>query len=452
MLYRKAYQQLKHWREHSQGKTALLVEGARRVGKSTLVRQFCEQEYKSFIFIDFNQVDHAFIDLFEQNFSNLDALFATLSFYFNTELIERQSCIVFDEVQMYPRARTLIKYLVEDGRYDFIETGSLISIHKNTKDIVIPSEEESIRLNPLDFEEFLMALGEERYLDLMKDYFAKLKPLPEVFHKDLMYKFREYMMVGGMPQAVQAYVKSKDFYEVDRIHRGILKLYQEDIVKHTNQFEDKVRLIYETIPTALSHGDKQFHPSKVKENYRAQSLEGALFWLSDAHLVLPCFNSTDPVGSLRMSLDYARYKLYYADTGLFLSQLLLDNEDNPHEMFVDVLKGKLSMNNGALVENIIAQTLVAQGHQLYFNRSYDSGLKKSFELDFIIRRPFKDAHNRMRISAIEVKSAKQFRTASLNRFMKRYEKEVGFAYVISPNNLSRDGKFVYVPLYLAHLL
>ena len=384
-LRRKIYTELLKWKEEEAGRTALLIDGARRVGKSYIVENFAKQEYKSYIIIDFNRVNQEVTELFENYLNDLDLFFMYLSNYYNVKLYERDTLIIFDEVQLFPRARAAIKYLVADGRYDYIETGSLMSIKKNVKDIVIPSEERHLRMYPLDFEEFLWALDNESLMDFIKVFFEKKKPLGAALHRKAMDYFRQYMIVGGMPQAVERYVETKDFERVDRVKRDILELYRADIVKHAQGYEMKVEQIFDDIPAQLQKHDKKFKLSSLKKEARFRDYEDAIFWLSDAMIVNVCYNSTAPNIGLKLNMDRVTMKCYMADTGLLISHAFDENGIVSEEIYKKLLFDKLEVNKGMIMENIVAQMLVASGHKLYFynNPSRDDASLR-MEIDFLI--------------------------------------------------------------------
>ena len=401
-MKRKIYKELLKWKEEESGRTALLIDGARRVGKSYIVENFAKQEYKNYIIIDFNRVNKEVTDLFENYLNDLDLFFMYLSNYYNVKLYERDTLIIFDEVQLFPRARAAIKYLVADGRYDYIETGSLMSIKKNVKDIVIPSEERHIQMYPLDFEEFLLALGNDTLMDFIKVCFEKRKPLGAALHRKAMDYFRQYMIVGGMPQAVEMYVQTRDFERVDRVKRDILELYRADIVKHAQGYEMKVEQIFEDIPSQLQKHDKKFKLSSLKKEARFREYEDAIFWLSDAMIVNVCYNSTAPNIGLKLNMDRVTMKCYMADTGLLISHAFDENGIVSEEIYRKLLFDKLEVNKGMIVENIVAQMLVASGHKLYFyyNPSRDDASLR-MEIDFLIAKSkITSRHN---ISPIEVK-------------------------------------------------
>ena len=450
-MRRKIYTELLKWKEEEAGRTALLIDGARRVGKSYIVENFAKQEYKSYIIIDFNRVNQEVTELFENYLNDLDLFFMYLSNYYNVKLYERDTLIIFDEVQLFPRARAAIKYLVADGRYDYIETGSLMSIKKNVKDIVIPSEERHLRMYPLDFEEFLWALDNESLMDFIKVFFEKKKPLGAALHRKAMDYFRQYMIVGGMPQAVERYVETKDFERVDRVKRDILELYRADIVKHAQGYEMKVEQIFDDIPAQLQKHDKKFKLSSLKKEARFRDYEDAIFWLSDAMIVNVCYNSTAPNIGLKLNMDRMTLKCYMADTGLLISHAFDENGIVSEELYKKLLFDKLEVNKGMIVENIVAQMLVASGHKLYFynNPSRDDASLR-MEIDFLIAKSkITSKHN---ISPIEVKSGGKYTLTSLKKCREKYTEQLDTLYVLHKNDLKVEEGIVYLPLYMTPLL
>ena len=449
-MKRKIYEKLLEWKENSNGKTALLIDGARRVGKSYIVEKFAQENYKSYIIIDFNKVSNDVKDLFQYYLNDMDNLFLYLSNYFNVTLYPHESLIVFDEVQLYPRARSAIKYLVEDGRYDYIETGSLMSIKKNVKDILIPSEEQHIEMHPMDFEEFLWAVGNDTLMDLIKKCYEEKKPLGQAMHRKAMDYFRQYMIVGGMPQAVQEYVDTKDFKKVDQIKRNILNLYRQDIGKHAQEYSLKVESIFDEIPAQLQKHEKNFKLASISKEARFRDYEDAMFWLKDAMIINPCYNSTEPSIGLKLNTDFMTLKCYMADTGLLISHSFDENGILTEEIYKKILFDKLEFNEGMLMENMVAQMLVASGHKLYFysNSSREDALSR-MEIDFLIAKS--KISNRHNISPIEVKSGKNYTLTSLRKFIKKYNEQLYIPYVLHTGDLKEEG-IIYLPLYMTSLL
>ena len=453
MFRRKAYDKLLQWKRESQGARAVLIEGARRVGKSTLVEEFARQEYAASLVIDFSTVSDEVKGLFVQYRDDIDSFFMYLQAYMGASLPRRESAVVFDEVQRFPPAREFVKQLVADGRYDYIETGSLISIRLNVKDIVIPSEERAIRLNPLDFEEFLWASGEEGLAAVVRASYDALKPLPEALHRKAERLFREYMLVGGMPQAVEAYLAERDFGEVDRVKRDILALYRNDIEKFGASDATRIKRVFSTLSGQLARHDRKFRLSSLDKSARSREYADAFFWLSDACISCTCYGVGDPAVGLSSTMDEGSFKCYMADTGLLVAQLFADSEQTPHEVYRDILLGKLETNEGMFAENAVAQQFVAAGRQLFFySRRDDAASENTMEVDFLISKGYDNAAGRMRVSPVEVKSTKRYSTRSLEKFKAKFGGRVGTQYVLHPKPMSDEGDLVRLPLYMAHLL
>lgn len=453
MFTRKAYEDLLKWKKECHGKNALLIEGARRVGKTTLAKEFAEREYKSNLFIDFSQASQDLKNIFLNYRTDIDSFFMYLQAFTGVNLLKHESIIVFDEVQCFPPAREFIKQLVNDGRYDYIETGSLISLQKNVKDILIPSEERLISLEPLNFEEFLLAVGEEQLCDVINKAYEKKAPLPDFLHKKCEHLHREHMMVGGMPQAIQTYIDTKNFGKVDKIKRDILNLYSKDIEKFGGRDTLRIRRVFSTLPSQLARHDKKFKLSALDKNARSRNYADAFFWLDDAQISMSCKSVTDPSVGLVASADDATFKSYMSDTGLLISQMFSDNNETPHEVYRDILLGKLSLNEGMFTENYVAQQLTSAGHTLYFYSKRDrENSKNTMEVDFLITAPYDDAAGRTRISPIEVKSKKRYGFSSLTKFKQKFESKVGKCYILHPRQLSCEDDIIRLPLYMAHLL
>ena len=450
-MKRKIYNEIAKWKADGAGKTALLIDGARRVGKSYIAEEFAKEAYKSYILIDFNRVSDEVKDLFIHYLNDLDSFFMYLSSYYNVKLYERESLIIFDEVQLFPRARAAIKYLVADGRYDYLETGSLMSIKKNVKDILIPSEERHIKMFPMDFEEFLWAMDNETLMDMVRKCFETKKPMGQAMHRKAMDYFRQYLIVGGMPQAVQEYVQTRDFDKVDRIKRDVLTLYRADIIKHAEGYEMKVESIFDEIPSQLQKHEKKFRLSSIKKEARFREYEDALFWLDDAMITNTCYNSTAPSIGLKLNMDRMTLKCYMGDTGLLISHAFDENGIVSEEVYKKLLFDKLEVNKGMIVENIVAQMLVASGHKLYFysNSSRDDS-EARMEIDFLIAKS--KISNRHNISPIEVKSSKNYTLSSLRKFMKKYAEQTYIPYVLHTSDFKEEEGITYLPLYMTPLL
>ena len=450
-MYRKAYQNLLQWKNEEKGSCAIMIDGARRVGKSYLAQEFAKNEYESYILIDFFTAPDEVKELFEKYLSDLDTLFMRLSAYYSVTLHERNTLFIFDEVQFFPRARAAIKYLVADGRYDFIETGSLLSIKKNTQDILIPSEERHLRLNPMDFEEFLLAIGNDTLFPFIKDCFEKRVPLGQALHRKAMDLFRLYLIVGGMPQAVKEYVASKNFERVDQIKREILELYRNDIQKHAKGSELKAEAIFDEIPAQLSKHEKKFKLSSLKKNARMRDYDDAFMWLKDSRIVNVCYNADEPNVALKLNMTRTTLKCYMADTGLLISHAFDENGLVSEEIYKKLLFGKLELNEGMISENIVAQMLVANGHKLYFFSKADNEDSSSrMEIDFLIaKNKITSRHN---IQGIEVKSAKRYTISSLKKFKAKYAEFVDACCVLHTLDLKEADGIIYLPVYMATMM
>lgn len=451
LMKRKIYAELESWKKDGAGKTALLIDGARRVGKSFITEEFARAEYKSYILIDFNRVSNEVTDLFIHYLNDLDTLFMYLSGYYNVKLYAHESLIIFDEVQLFPKARAAIKYLVADGRYDYMETGSLMSIKKNVKDIVIPSEERHIKMHPMDFEEFLWAMDNDTLMDIIKKCYEANKPLGQAMHRKAMDYFRQYLIVGGMPQAVHEYITTHDFDKVDQIKRDILTLYRADIIKYAEGYETKVTSIFDEIPAQLQKHEKKFKLSSMKKEARFREYEDALFWLDDAMVTNICYNSTAPSIGLKLNTDRMTLKCYMGDTGLLISHAFDENEIVSEEIYRKLLFDKLELNKGIIVENIVAQMLVASGHKLYFySNPSRSDSQSRMEIDFLIAKSkISNCHN---ISPIEVKSGKNYTLSSLRKFIKKYANQTHIPYLLHTSDLKEEEGIVFLPLYMTPLL
>lgn len=451
MMKRKIYTTLLDWKERRAGKTALLIDGARRVGKSYIVEAFAKKEYRSYILIDFFTASQDVKDLFENYLHDLDTFFLFLSNYYQVKLYPRETLIIFDEVQEFPRARGAIKYLVADGRYDYIETGSLMSIKKNVQDALIPSEEHHVNLYPMDFEEFLWALGDDMLMPFIKERFEKKQPLGPALHRKAMDLFRQYLIVGGMPQAVKEFVESRDFDEVDRVKRDILTLYRADMMKHAQGYEIKVARVFDEIPAQLQKHERKFKLADLEKNARMRDYEDALFWLDDAMIVNTCYNSTAPNIGLKLNMDRLTLKCYMADTGLLISHAFDENGIVSEKIYKKILFDKLEVNMGMIVENMVAQMLVASGHKLYFYSNPSREDKNArMEIDFLIAKD--KISNRHNISPIEVKSSTRYTLTSLRKFVTKYKEQTHIPYVIHPNDFKEEDGIVYLPLYMTPML
>ena len=449
-MKRKIYSELEYWKNTEHGRVALLIDGARRVGKSYIVKEFAQNEYKSHILIDFNSAGKDIFELFDNYLSDLDTLFLYLQNITGVRLYERESLIVFDEVQLCPRARAAIKYLVADGRYDYIETGSLVSINKNVKDIVIPSEERRIKMYTMDFEEYLWAIGNDMLMPLIKKCFEEKKPLGPM-HRKAMDLFRQYLIVGGMPQAVARFVETGNFADVDKVKRDIINLYKADIEKYATGYETKVKSIFEQIPAALQRHEKRFRLSDIKSTARFREYETSFFWLEESQVVNICWASTEPSIGLRMKQDNTRLKCYMGDTGLLISMAFDERSIVSEELYRKLLLDKLEVNKGMLVENIVAQMLRAAGHKLYFYSQYSrEDPDENMEIDFLIQKSM--ITSRHNISPIEVKSGAGYTLSSLKRLNKKYGEQLSMSYVIHYQDFKEEDGICYLPIYMTPLL
>lgn len=450
-MRRKIYESLLEWKRTSADRYALLIEGARRVGKSWIVREFAKKEYDSFLLIDFARANSQIKILFEEKLDNLDEFFMLLQARTRVKLIPRRSLIVFDEVQRFPRAREAIKYLVEDGRFHYLETGSLISIRKNVENIVIPSEEMRVQLHPMDFEEFLWALGVEGVMDLIRKRFTDRVPMGQADHRMAMELFRQYLVVGGMPQAVEAFSRGHDIEAAEKAKRVILDLYRDDIGKFAGRHKQKVRSIWANIPGALSAQEKRFRPALVGKGVRMRELDSPFEWLAESMTVNLASNVTDPNAGLRMTEDRTAIKCYMADTGLLVSHAFSENRPVSYEMQWKILTGKLEINKGMLLENVVAQMLRAAGQELYFHCNRDQkNAADRMEIEFLLAKsPVTARHN---IRPVEVKSANDYTTASMDKFVKKFAGAITRPVVLHPGDADFSGKVLRLPLYMAMLI
>ena len=450
-MKRKIYDELIKWKKESNGEVALLIDGARRIGKSYIVEQFAKENYKSYILIDFNKVGDDIKKLFDNYLNELDTLFMYLSNYYKVDLYERESLIIFDEVQLCPRARSAIKYLVADGRYDYIETGSLISIKKNVEKILIPSEERHLYMYPMDFEEFLWAMGNTNLMNFIRKCYEERKPLGQLMHRQAMDYFKQYLIIGGMPQAIEKYINTKDFKEVDVIKRDILNLYKEDIVKYGGEDANKIQSIFEEIPSQLQKHEKRFTFNSLDKNARYREYSGAFFWLQESMIVNIAYNTTEPNIGLRLNRESSALKCYMGDTGLLLSLAFDEKGLMDEEIYKKILFNKLSFNEGMIMENIVAQMLVASGKKLYFYFNYDKeNNDNNMEIDFLIaKNKITSKHN---VSPIEVKSGKNYTYSSLNKFKAKYANYLYTNYILHIDDLKEENGIVFLPLYMTCLL
>lgn len=437
---RKLYASLLDWKQTSNGKTALLIEGARRVGKSTLVEHFARQEYETYILVDFNKAPKHIKDLFE-DLTELDKIFLRLQQHYHVVLKSRKSVIIFDEVQNCPLARQAIKYLVQDGRYDYIETGSLISIKKNTQHITIPSEEERLTLFPMDYEEFRWALGDEVSCELLRQVYASKEPMGAA-HRNTMYDLRLYMLVGGMPQAVNTYLGTNNLSLVDKTKRQIIKLYLDDFQKidPTGNAEK----LFQNIPAQLSSNISRYQPYPVVGDQSAEKMTELLQALAESKTTLFSYHCTDPNIGMSLNKDLRRYKIYLADTGLFVTLCFWDKAFTENVIYQKILTDKLNANLGYIYENLVAQMLVSQGNNLFYY-TFPKDDKHNYEIDFLLSRGNK-------LVPIEVKSSGYKTHKSLDVFCNRFSSRVSNRYLIYTKDLCRDEQTTLLPVYMTELL
>lgn len=450
-MKRKIYNDLLEWKKNSQGKTAILIDGARRIGKSYIAEAFAKDNYESYILIDFSKAPQVIKDLFENYLDNLDYLFTYLSQYYGKKLHERNTLFIFDEVQFCPRARSAIKHLVADGRYDYIETGSLISIKKNVKNILIPSEEHIIKMKPMDYEEFMWAMGNNTMMDFIKTCYEQKKPLGQALHRKAMDYFKEYMIVGGMPQAVKLYSETRDFERVDEVKRDILTLYREDIKKYGEEVALKVEHIFDEIPSQLQKHKKKFNLASLDVNARYREYYGAFYWLDDAGLVNLAYNTTEPNVGLNFNKESSSFKCYMFDTGLLLSMAFDEKGIVSEEIYKKILFDKLTFNEGMMIENIVAQMLVNAKRKLYyFSRTDRENSEETMEVDFLIAKSkITSKHN---ITPIEVKSGKNYTLSSLGKFRRKFNDYLTQSIIIHQEDLREENGILYLPIYMTELL
>ena len=442
---RKIYDNLLQWKKREQGKSALLIEGARRIGKSTIAETFAKNEYESYILIDFNDCSKEVIYAFNEKLIYLDEFFKTIEYEYNKKLVKRKSLIIFDEVQRFPKARQSIKKLVADGRYDYIETGSLISINENVKDITIPSEEISIKMYPIDFEEFALIFEKENLLKLIKEAYINKTPLDNKIHKDAMDLFKLYIIIGGMPQAINEYIKN-GFEYCDIRKRAIIDLYRKDIMKIKGVYRSKVLSLFDQIPAFLSKHEKRIILSNIDKGINTEnSFENTIFWLENSMITNNCFKCNDPNIGLGINKNVSFVKCYMGDTGLLLSMAFDEYNITKEDIYRKIMQDKLSLNEGIFYENAIAQMLVSNGHKLYFYTHYNETKKRNdIEIDFLIT----DIHLKKSLIPIEVKSSARYSHTSLDRFKEKYTERIEKSIIVHPRNLTINNETFCIPPYM----
>lgn len=442
---RKVYNKLLEWKEMSGGTSAVLLEGARRIGKSTIVEEFAKQEYDDYMILDFAKESKDIKNNFIENMDDLDTFFRNLFLLKGRSLKGKKCVLIFDEVQLFPLARQAIKYLVADGRYEYIETGSLISIKKNVQDILIPSEEYRIKMYPMDFEEYLWALEDDFTYDAIKNAFVKRKPLGDAIHRKIMKTFRTYMAVGGMPQAVEAFVNGKTFAQIDFIKRNILNLYEEDLAKYDVENREKASIIYKTIPEQLENKKSHFKFSLVDKNARYQNYVDAVSFIAESMIGNECINVTKPEVALELFSDRSNFKLYMGDTGLLVTQIMKNTDEADEDLYKALIIDDLGINQGMILENMVAQMLRAAGHGLYFHEYLyapeGTEKEKKYEIDFITVK-------KKKICPIEVKSSNYKSHKSFDYLIKKYQLKMEDRYIIYTKDLKYEAGITYIPIYM----
>lgn len=439
---RKIYSKMQEWKARWDGKRALMIQGARRIGKSTIVEEFAKNEYESYILIDFSVAPEEVHQLFH-DISDLNYVFMRLQLIFHVNLVVRKSLIIFDEVQMEPLARQAIKHLVKDRRYDYIETGSLISVRKKTTDIVIPSEEEKLDMYPMDYEEFRWAMGDTATVPLLRQFFESRTPLGDAVHRRMMRDFRLYMLVGGMPQAVEEYLESNNMSSVDLTKRSILSLYEEDFMKLDE--DGRATALFDAVPSQLSKNASRYKVSEILPNERADRMGDIVNLLGSSMTTNVCYHSNDPNTGLALTCDRERYKLYMADTGLFVTLAFKDKDVTENDIYNKLLNDKLNTNMGYVYENVIAQMLKTSGKSLYYHTMPTEDGKKYYEVDFVLSDGFK-------VSPVEVKSSGYKTHASLDAFVKKFSGRIQNKYIVYTKDLHRENGIDYIPVYMAMFL
>ena len=442
MFKRKIYDKLLQWKKEWEGRTAVLIEGARRVGKSTVAEAFGRNEYDSYILIDFSIASQTVKELF-YDLSDLNFFFLQLQLHYRTDLTPRKSLIIFDEVQLFPLARQAIKALVKDGRYDYIETGSLISIRKNVQDILIPSEERKISMYPMDYEEFLWALGDHTTFPLLKSFFEKRRPLGEQMNRKLMRDFRLYMLVGGMPQAVDEYLRTNNFRMIDQTKRDILSLYEDDFRKIDPT--GKISMLFDSIPAELNKNASRYQVSSVLEGERAGTVLERISQMVDSKTVLAAYHANDPNAGMANHKDLEKFKLFLADTGLFTTLIFKDKDFTENVIYEKLLSDKLSVNLGYLYENVVAQMLTAKGDELFYYTFPNEVSRKNYEIDFLLSRKNK-------ICPIEIKSSGYRTHASLDQFSSRYSSRILEKYLVYTKDFQKVQDVIMLPVYMVPFL
>ena len=442
---RKVYNKLLEWKSLSAGTSAVLLEGARRIGKSTIVEEFAKNEYDDYMILDCAKENKDVRNNFIENMDNLDTFFRNLFLLKGRSLKGKNCVLIFDEVQLFPTARQAIKYLVADGRYEYIETGSLISIKKNVRDILIPSEEYKIKMYPMDFEEYLWATGDSITFETIKSAFTERKPLGDAIHRRIMKTFRTYMAVGGMPQAVDAFVSGKTFAQIDFVKRNILRLYEDDLAKYDIENREKASVIYKTIPEQLENKNSHFKFSLVDKNARYQNYVDAVSFVAESMIGNECINVTKPEVALELFADRSNFKLYMGDTGLLVAQIMQNRDETDEDLYKELIFGDLGINQGMILENMVAQMLRASGHGLYFHEYFykpdGNEREQKYEIDFMVVK-------KKKICPIEVKSSNYKSHKSFDYLIKKYQMKMEDRYIIYTKDFKYEDGITYIPIYM----
>ena len=439
---RKIYRQLQSWKESSEGRRALMIKGARRVGKSTVAEEFARNEYQSYILIDFGQASKRVVDLFE-DLSDLNFIFLQLQMIYKVKLVERKSVIIFDEVQLAPKARQAIKYLVADGRYDYIETGSLIGIRKFTEGILIPSEETAIEMYPMDYEEFRWALGDDVSCTLLKQCFESQRVLGDAVVRQFLRDFRLYMLIGGMPQVVAEYIKTNNFADVDEMKRSILNLYDADLQRIDST--GRASLLFNNIPAQLSHGGSRYQVSSVIDNQRAENILPLMEDIKNSMIVNVAYHTDDPNVGMSLTKNLEKFKLYLHDTGLFVTSMFMDKEATDNVIYDKLLSDKLNANLGYVYENVVAQMLTASGNKLFYYTFASATSNHNYEIDFLLSRGNK-------VCPLEVKSSGYATHASIDNFCEKFSARISDKYLIYTKDFRKDKGVVCLPIFMVPFL
>ena len=450
-MKRKIYEKMLAWKASANGKSALMLDGARRVGKSYIAQEFAHNEYESHLLIDFAKVSRDVKGYFMDYLDDLDTFFLYLQGAYHVTLKPRKSVLIFDEVQRFPRAREAIKHLVADGRYDYIETGSLISIQRNVKDILIPSEEHHLEMFPMDFEEFLWANGDEAVCEIIRNAYKDTREVGDGMHRRIMDLFRKYMVVGGMPQAVAAFIDGQDLAGAERAKRDILTLYRSDIMKFGGVSKHTILSVFNALPGALSRHEWRFHPNELRKGSAFRSFEATFEWLKSSMMVNVAYNVTEPNVGLELTSDHATLKCYMGDTGLLVSMAFAEKELLDGGLGYRLLSGKVELNAGMIYENLVAQMLRASGHPLFFyTTSASTDRAERMEIDFLLSKS--QLQRRHNVMPVEVKSSGEYATRSLEKFAAKFGNYLADAYVLHPKDVCRKNGKIYLPLYMAHLI